>query len=128
MSSLNFVLAVICLFEARVPEVDTPPLRLDCRSVHCLTFWDSSFELAVYIWHKIQGRHLFADLITPHFYIARFKIILIASYIFVFMIELHVIFTVGYLLAHLDRSGQGWNLLFYFELFLFKPVNGKHLR
>jgi hypothetical protein len=40
---------------------------------------------------------------TPHFYIAWFKIILIVSYILVFMIELHVIFTVGYLLARLDR-------------------------
>jgi hypothetical protein len=45
MSLLNFALAVICLFEARVPEVDTPPLSLDCRSVHCLTFWDSTVAL-----------------------------------------------------------------------------------
>jgi hypothetical protein len=65
MSSLYFGLAVLCLFEARVLEVDKqplPPIKCTLYTEHCVKFWDSSFKLADYIKPKIQRRHLFADL------------------------------------------------------------------
>jgi hypothetical protein len=70
MSSLYSGLALFCPFEARVPEFDTQPIPspVQCTMYieHCVKFWESNFKLAVYIKHKIQRRHLFADLRISH--------------------------------------------------------------
>jgi hypothetical protein len=52
MSSLYLRLAAFCLFEARFPEIDTPPplpVQYTVYTEHYFKFRDSSFKLAEYI-------------------------------------------------------------------------------